>query len=250
MVLTRTRPWSCKGWVAILALWASTPAWAAASTAARAEITADGIRFELVEQQLDRGALQRSFRTATGTTLYRSVTRAGPGRLEVQVLEGHASQRGSYRLEAGRLEVRDSEGQPLWAENLTQPLCLPELSGEFVRAHWNRLALGSEPLRCVTPIIKARKVAPLQWRRLPDGPRGERIVELGPGSLGMRFFMIPTRMTFSPDGTLLLAQQGQFEAPPRIDGRASYLRGAAVFTQARLTEAWPSAAFGPAAAAP
>jgi hypothetical protein len=233
-----------------LALWASTPAWAAASTAARAEITADGSRFELVEQQLDRGVLQRSFRTATGTTLYRSVTRAEPGRLEVQVLEGHASQRGSYRLEAGRLEVHDSEGQPLWAENLTQPLCLPELSGEFVRAHWNRLALGSEPLRCVTPIIKARKVAPLQWRRLPDGPGGERIVELGPGSLGMRFFMIPTRMTFSADGTLLLAQQGQFEAPPRIDGRASYLRGAAVFTQARPTEVWSSAAFGPASAAP
>ena len=73
MVLARTLPWSCKGWVAILALWASTPAWAAASTAARAEITADGSRFELVEQQLDRGVLQRSFRTATGTTLYRSV---------------------------------------------------------------------------------------------------------------------------------------------------------------------------------
>jgi hypothetical protein len=134
MVLAPTRPWSCTGWVAILALWASTPAWAAASTAARAEITADGSRFELLEQQLDRGALQRSFRTATGTTLYRSVTRAGPG----------------------RLEVLDAEGRRLWTETLTQPLCLPELSGEFVRAHRSRLALGSEPLRYVTPIIKAR----------------------------------------------------------------------------------------------
>jgi hypothetical protein len=250
MAITHKDSKSWARWVGILGLWASTTTWAATPAVARAEITAGDSQIELLEQQLARGVLQRTYRTATGTTLYRSVTRAGPGRLEVQVLEGHASQRGSYRLEAGRLEVRDSEGQPLWAENLTQPLCLPELSGEFVRAHWNRLAPGSEPLRCVAPIIKARKVAPLQWRRLPDGPRGERIVELGPGSLGMRLFMIPTRMTFSADGTLLLAQKGQFEAPPRIDGRASYLRGAAVFTQARPTEAWPSGAFGPASAAP
>ena len=250
MVCPTTSPWSCARWVAILGLLAITPALATTPMAARAEITADGSRIELVEQQLDRGVLQRSFRTAAGTTMYRSVTRAAPGRLEVQVLEGHASQRGSYRLEAGRLEVRDADGRPLWTETLTQPLCLPELSGEFVRAHWNRLAVGSEPLRCVTPIIKARKVAPLQWRRLPDGPGGERVVELGPGSLGMRLFMIPTRMTFNPDGTLLLAQQGQFEAPPRIDGRASYLRGTAVFTQTRPTEAWPSAAFGAGSATP
>lgn len=138
----------------------------------------------------------------------------------------------------------------MWAVDLTPPLCLHEMAGEFVRAHWNRLALGSGPLRCVTPIIKARKVAPLKWRRLPDGPGGERIVQLGPGSLGMRLFMIPTRMTFSPDGSLLLAQQGQFEAPPRMDGRASYPRGAAVFSQSRPTESWPSAAFGPALATP
>ena len=59
---------------------------------------------------------------------------------------------------------------------------------------------------------------------------------------------IPRR--FNPDGTLLLAQQGQFEAPPRIDGRASYLRGTAVFTQTRPTAAWPSAAFGAASATP
>ena len=75
-------------------------------------------------------------------------------------------------------------------------------------------------------------------------------MELRPGSLGMRLFMIPTRMTFSTDGTLVLAQQGQFEAPPRIDGRASYLRGAALFTQTRPTEAWPSAVFGTASTTP
>ena len=146
--------------------------------------------------------------------------------------------------------MRDAEGRPLWTETSTQPLCLPELSGAFVRAYWNRLALGSEPLRCVTPIIKVRKVAPLQWCRLPDEPGGDRVVELGPGSLGMRLFMTQTQMTFSPDGTLLLAQQGQFEAPPRLDGRAGYLRGTAVFTQTRLTEVWPSDAFGTASATP
>lgn len=218
--------------------------------AARAEIDADGSRIELIEQSLDRGVMQRSFRNDAGSTLYRSITRAVPSGLEVQVLEGHPAQLGSFRLEAGRLEVRDAENRPLWSETLTQPLCLPELSGEFVRANWSRLSIGAPPLRCVTPIIKARKVAPLQWRRLPDLPDGKRVVEWGPGSLGMRLFMIPTRMTFSADGTRLLAQQGQFEAPPRVDGRAGYLRGSAVFTQARQADAWPTTAFGPSSGSP
>lgn len=58
---------------------------------ARTDITADGDRIEFVEQRLDRGGLRRSFRNAGGTTLYRSITRAGAGGLGVQVLEGHAS---------------------------------------------------------------------------------------------------------------------------------------------------------------
>lgn len=62
--------------------------------------------------------------------------------------------------------------------------------------------------------------------------------------------MIPARKTFSPDGTLLLAQQGQLETPPRIDGRASCLSGAAVFRQSRPADALPRFAFGPATAAP
>lgn len=62
--------------------------------------------------------------------------------------------------------------------------------------------------------------------------------------------MIPMQMTFSSDGTLLLVRQNQFEAPPRIDGQASSLRGSAVFTQTRPTESWPSSAFGPALVTP
>lgn len=222
----------------------------ALSPAARADITADGERLELVEQALESGGLQRVFRSGAGTTLYRSITRALPDGFEVQVLEGHPAQLGSFQVVGRRLNVRNAQGQALWAEELTQPLCLPELSGEFVRANWNRLTVGSPPLGCVTPIIKARKVAPVQWRRLPDLPSGERVVELGPGSLGMRFFLTPTRFTFSADGALILAQQGQFEAPPRIDGRAAYLRGSAFYTQPRQTGVWPSNLFRSLAVTP
>lgn len=210
----------------------------------RAELLADGQRVELVEQQLERGALQRTFRGDGGAVLYRSVARPLANGVEVLVLEGHPSQRGSFRLDSGRLEVRDAAGQPLWSETLTEPFCLPELSGEFVRAHWHRLVEGAEPLRCVTPIIKARKVAPLQWRRLANLPGGERVVEVGPGSFGMRFFVVPTRLTFSADGRRLLAQQGQFEAPPRTEGRAAYLRGSAQFTLSRPLDSWPANLFG------
>lgn len=223
---------------------------ASAAVVARAEVTAEDQRVELVEQRLEGGALQRMFRAEGGVTLYRSVAGVLTDGLEVQVLVGHPSQRGSFRLQAGRLDVRDGEGKPLWSETLTEPLCLPELSGEFIRAHWDRLAPGAKPLRCVTPIIKAKKVAPLQWRRLADLPGGERVVEVGPGSFGMRFFVIPTRLTFSADGTRLLSQQGQFEAPLRTEGRARYLRGFGQFTQTRWLENWRASLFGPPAGAP
>lgn len=213
---------------------------------ARAELVADGQVVEIAEKILSEGSLERSFRSTAGQTLYRSVVKTLSDGFDVQVVEGHPSQLGRLQVRAGRLDVWDATGKPLWSETLTSPLCLPELAGEFIRAHWNLLKTDAKPLRCVTPIIKAKKVAPLEWRRLPDGPGGTRVVELGPGSFGMRFFVVATRLTFTADGAQLLSQQGQFEAPPKVDGRATYLRGTARYTQARNLALLSADRFGPA----
>ncbi|MBA4071275.1 MAG: hypothetical protein C0497_05470 [Gemmatimonas sp.] len=228
----------------------TTAASSSPGLAARAEVTAEGAKLELIERTRPDGTLERLFQRDAGQVLYRSAVTLRAGGFDVQILQGHPAQIGSFRVEGGQLEVRDAAGKPLWTETLKEPLCLPELFGEFVRAHWDRLSPGAAPLRCVTPIIKAKKTAPLQWRRLPDLPDGERVVELGPGSFGMRFFVIPTRLTFAADGTRLLAQQGQLEAPPRVDGRAAYLRGAARFTQTRTLADWPAQRFGGATVPP
>lgn len=221
---------------------------AASEPLSQATLLSQGRSINMSESRLDGQTTERYF-SEGGTSLYRTRIRQSASGFEVDVLEGHPSQRGRFSVEGGRLAVFDAAGAPLWNEPLRERLCLPELLGEFVRAHWELLALGAQPLRCVTPIIKAKKVAPLQLRRMPDSADGERVVEVSAGSLGMRFFVVPTRLTFSPDGSRLNAQSGQFEAPRSIDGSASYLRGQATYTRSRPIPVWPISAFAPAAPA-
>jgi hypothetical protein len=197
----------------------------------------------LEEAALPDGKLERRFVRGT-TVLYRTVTALQNDGFEVWVAQGHPSQLGRFTVKGQQLSVQNGQGEPLWTETLSRPLCLPELAAEFVRAHWAQLKRGSEPLACVTPIIKARKVAPVQWVRLPDGANGVRVVELQPGSLGMRLFLSPTRMTFSADGSRLLAHEGQFESTANPDGRARYLKGTASYSLTRVAAEWPTARFG------
>lgn len=238
------------GWALAAALLpaAATPLVpAAASDAlARATLVSGERRIAVLDRSLGADGIERRF-TEDGRVLYRSRIRPMATGFDVAIVEGHPSQRGRFVVDAGRLSVFDGDGRPAWSQPLADPLCLPELLGEFVRAHWDRLAPGDAPLRCGTPILKASKVAPLQLRRLPDTADGRRVVEVGPGSLGMRLFMVPTRLTFAADGGRLLAHDGQFEAPRRVEGSAAYLRGQAVYDPARPVADWPAARFAPAA---
>lgn len=228
---------------ALLPLLAVLPAPSHANVLSRATLQTQGDPVALEETALPDGTLERRY-VRGGTVLYRTVTATRPNGFEVWVAQGHPSQLGRFTVKGQQLSVQDAQGQPLWSETLAKPLCLPELAAEFVRAHWAQLTPGSEPLACVTPIIKARKVAPVQWVRLPDGPNGVRVVELQPGSLGMRFFLSPTRMTFSADGSRLLAHEGQFETTANPEGRARYLKGTATYTLTRAAAEWPTARFG------
>ena len=213
---------------------------------ASAQVVAKDMVLTLTEQVDAMGQMEREFRRGT-ETLYRSRLQPLHQGFTLQVVAGHPSQMGTLRLERQRLSVVDGQGQPLWSEELSKPLCMPEFMPEFVRAHWDRLAPGREPLACGVPIIKARKVAPVVWVRLPDGPRGERLVELRPGSFGMRFFLKPTRLTFSADGATLLAQEGQFDTTPDPKASPSYVRGSASYTSIRQAQHWPLERFGPPA---
>jgi hypothetical protein len=213
---------------------------------ASARVLANDAVITLTEQVDANGNIEREFRQGADT-LYRSRLQLLNQGFTLQVMAGHPSQLGTLRLERQRLSVVDSQGQALWSEKLSRPLCLPEFIPEFVKAHWDRLTVGRDPLACGAPIIKARKVAPVEWVRLPDGPRGERLVELRPGSFGMRFFLRPTRFTFSADGTTLLSQEGQFDTTPDPKASPSYLKGAGTYTSTRQAQNWPIERFGPLA---
>lgn len=228
---------------ALSTLLAGAPMPAHANVLSRASVQSQGEPVTLEETALPDGRLERRYYRGT-SVLYRTLTATRADGFEVWVAEGHPSQLGRFTVKGQQLTVLNGQGEPLWTETLSKPLCLPELAAEFVRAHWAQLTAGGQPLACVTPIIKARKVAPVQWVRLPDGPNGVRQVELQPGSLGMRFFLSPTRMTFSTDGSRLLAHEGQFESTANPDGRARYLKGTATFSLTRTAAEWPPARFG------
>ncbi len=209
----------------------------------------DNARITVIDELSADGSIDRQF-LRDAKVLYRSRVQFEGTQMVVRITEGHPSQRGAFRLAGSQLSVTDAQGQPLWSETLSRPLCLPEFNPEFVQAHWDRLAPGAPALPCVVPIIKARKVAPVQWVRLPDGPAGERVVELQPGSFGMRFFLKPTRLGFSADGRTLLWQTGQFESVKDPQASPSYLKGQARYERPREAQRWPVQRFGPVAATP
>lgn len=176
--------------------------------------------------------------------LYQTKTNAIVNGFVFEVLVGHTSQLGEYTLIGDVLEVKDRNGKLLWTEKLDQPLCPPELAAEFVRANWDSLTIGGDPLECVIPIIKAEKVAPVKWVRLNDTNNGERVVELRPNSFGMRFFLSNTRFTFNNNGDVWLTQDGQFESTRDPDKRAQYMKGSLSFTENRAVQVWDKSHFG------
>jgi hypothetical protein len=212
-----------------------------------ATIESEDGKVEMTDQVYPDGKIERRYQRGN-TVLYQSMVRPTSNGFYAEITAGHAMQLGSFSVENGTLTVRDPQGSILWTEALNAPLCLPELSAEFVLAHWDDLVIDGPVVPCVVPIIKARKVAPVQWARLLDTANGQRVVELQPGSFGMRFFLSPTRITFSSDGKRMLTQSGQFETTDDPSGRPSYLEGNGVINTPREAALWSKDRFGGAAA--
>jgi hypothetical protein len=212
-------------------------------------IDANGEKVVMTDQVLTEGRIVRRFERGA-SLLYQSQVRATRDGFVMEVTAGHPAQLGAVSIEKGILTAKDPQGKLLWTEALKSPLCLPELTAEFVRAHWNDLKVGAPAVACVVPILKAKKVAPVKFVRLPDAESGARIVELLPGSFGMRFFLSPTQLTFSADGARLLGQTGQFEATKDPAGSPSYLKGVGVVTVSREAWVWSKDRFRGASQAP
>ena len=191
----------------------------------------DGI-VAMTEHLFENGQYKRQF-TKAETVLYMSKFQINADGLSVEILAGHPSQLGRYIVKNGVLEVYDSTGVLLWTEKLKLPICPPELSAEFVRANWDSLVVGGKPLKCVIPIIKAKKVAPVQWVRLPDTDNSRRVVEIQPASFGMRFFLSPTQLIFDATGMNWISQNGQFESTRDPARWPRYLKGKGEFTAPR-----------------
>ena len=200
-----------------------------------ASIEASGEKVVMTDQVYLEGRIVRRFERGT-TLLYQSQVKVLRDGFVIEVSAGHPIQLGVVSVEKGTLIAKDLQGKLLWTEVLKSPLCVPELTAEFVRAHWSELAIGGTAVDCVVPIIKAKKVAPVKFVRLHDLQIGHSIVELLPGSFGMRFFLSPTKLTFSADGSRLLGQSGQFETTKDPAGSPSYLKGVGIVISPR--DAW------------
>lgn len=222
---------------------------AAATTYANpytAQIRSGDKVFQVTDNLISSNALERNF-TSGGKTLYATNVTIEANVINISVVKAHASQLGRFKVSAGKLDVFDANGAPLWSEPLKARLCPPEMLGEFVRAHWAFLQIDSPAMNCLTPIIKAKKVAPLKVVRLADLPGGQRVVEFSAGSLGMRFFMIATQLVFSADGNSLLSHNGQFESSATIEGSPSYMRGQATYDKPKPIMAMPESLFAASA---
>lgn len=237
--------------VVLFALLASGLAATSSSIAAVAQgvLSPDvGGRWSLIDTTSPEGdgrwRVDRRVIDESGVTRYASQTRLSPERVVWQVLQGHPAQPVVVEVTPGVVIARDARGQERWRATFDAPLCLPELVAELA-VQLDAAVSSAEGLRCLVPIDKAKKLAPLRLRRLADSASGERRYALGPGSLGMRLFFSEQRFTVSTDGARFLGAEGQFEIARSLDGRLRYLEGTLAYGSPRDLRSLPSVLLAP-----
>jgi hypothetical protein len=217
--------------ISLLMSWLLASGAAVQSPPATASLRTDGRTVSVVETQTSSNAdapmLERRF-VADGRVFYRSRLQDGGARWEWSVDIGHPIQKGRVLIRQGSAEGIDANGATLWTGTTTRPICVPDVFAE-VAVHYDDQLRQGVTLVCMTPVPKARKLAPLAVRRIADGADGRRRYSIGPGSLGMRLFVKSTTLETSADGRFLLAQRGQFEAS-YAQGRFRYIEGDAVYS--------------------
>jgi hypothetical protein len=202
-----------------------------------ASLRAGDSRLRIVEVSTDPRNRERRF-LRESEVLYRSRLNVDGESWLWSVDIAHPYQIGRIRIRAGRADGLNPDGSVLWSGRTPRALCLPELLPEVAVAYDAAIRKGG--FACMTPVPKAKKLAPLSIRRLADGKDGRRRYEVGPGSLGMRLFIDASVLEVTADGVALLAQRGQFEAAWRA-GRFRYIEGDAVYAAPRRIAPLPGA---------
>lgn len=204
--------------------------------------TGNGEVWKLEDTSVDSGTDAWTFRRmvadTSGRVRYASRVLAQANRVDWVIATGHPSQRVSVNITPGLVIATDDSGRERWRAVPDAPVCLPELMAEFA-VQSDAQARSNDGLRCVTPIDKARKLAPLRLRRLADAGDGSRVYEVGPGSLGMRLFFGRQVLRVSADGRELLAASGQFEVARALQGRLRYANGELRYARSRPLQRLP-----------
>jgi hypothetical protein len=160
--------------------------------------------------------------TQSGTTLYVAKALWSKEIFSLVVTTGHEKQQGKIIINNTAVQAFNQYEQLLWQdERVDQKVCLPELFGEFIRAHITRLKQG-ESINCVGPIIKAKKLAPFKVY-LAQQSKNELLVNIGPGSIGMWFFMNEISIRMNADASEIIAYNGVSPAPQTLSGEMAYL---------------------------
>lgn len=138
------------------------------------------------------------------------------------VTTGHEKQQGKIVIDNTSVKAFDKQATLLWEDQRSeQKVCLPELFGEFIRAHLQELKNGKS-IKCVGPIIKAKKLAPFKVY-LEEQSENELLIKIGPGSISMWFFMNDISIRMNASGTKVLAYDGLSPAPKTLNGKMAYL---------------------------
>lgn len=154
--------------------------------------------------------------------LYHANTQWSASDVVLNVSVGHQTQRGKIVINRNSVSAFNELGEPLWQDDrLDNKVCLPELFAEFIRANLTELK-KEQSITCVGPVLKAKKLAPFKVTLLSQTPE-QLIVNIGPGSFGMWFFMDNIELILNNDATYVLAYKGITPAPSSLSGKMSYL---------------------------
>ncbi|MGC9461860.1 hypothetical protein [Vibrio genomosp. F10] len=157
-----------------------------------------------------------------GTTLYAVKSQWNREQFSLVVKTGHEKQRGEIVIDGASVQAFNLQNQLLWEDSrVDQKVCLPELFGEFIRAHLEELKQG-QSISCVGPIIKAKKLAPFKIY-LEKQTNNALLFKVGPGSIGMWFFMDEVSISMNTDATQILSYRGVSPAPKTLEGKMAYL---------------------------
>ncbi|WP_087019737.1 hypothetical protein [Thaumasiovibrio subtropicus] len=142
--------------------------------------------------------------------------------IDVIVTQGHQSQLGKLVINGEQVSAYSPQEDILWqAHRGNKPLCLPELMPEFALAYLEELKEGEE-IRCDGPLLKAKKLAPFTISLHGVTERGYEI-KVGPGSIGMWFFMDAFTFEIDVNQKTMAHFSGLLPAPDPREDEMAYL---------------------------